>query len=952
MSAIRKSTRICEACGTSTEATSSGDFGCIVCLLDIGLGPDVVEPDGAFASVPDELGAYTIEHHVDGSVWELGRGAMGVTYRAIDKALDRPVALKIINTNLGSRSAEARERFTREARTAAALRHPNVATVYQFGVREETGQFFYAMELVEGETLEERVRRLGPLDVLTTIEIALQVTAALAAAEEHRLVHRDLKPGNLMLVRGHDNGALTVKVIDFGVAKAISEKTNAMALTQGGFVGTPAFASPEQFTNSPVDVRSDIYSLGVTLWFLLTGHMLFSGRTIEETYKTHLSKPLPIEQLKAAHVPRRFITLLKSMLAVEPAARPAGARELAAKLQAIRAQITDRPKIWRRLAVAAAVAALATIVTIRLFQSTSRNANPPSMSEKSVAVLPFENLSRDPDNAYFAEGIEEEILTRLAKIADLKVISRTSTQHYQSKPRNLGEIAKQLGVAHILEGSVQKAGDQVRVNTQLINAQTDSHLWAETYDRKSTDILGVESEIAKRIAESLQAKLTGREEQALAIKPTTNPEAYDAYLRGMAFEARYYSSTNYFRDLLEKVAGFYERAVELDPNFAIAWTRLSRADAWIYFSPGVNTTSAARGDAAKRALEQAQKLEPNSPETQLALGYYQYQVLRNYELAKSTFGRVRKMLPGNSDVLWALAAVARREGHWDESIAYFEQALTLDPCNVNFLMDSAETYIMLRQFSAALKLHDRALDIKPNDPDLMATKANVYHAQGNLPEAAELLSGINEQTPSEDIFLARIIQLKLERNYGEAVRLLQARQAQFHFDSQYNKGSLQVTLALMQRLAGDMAGAKVTAEQARDTLEQPYEDQSGNFEGRVTTRSPRQAAELSAQLSQAYAAMGEKDSALKLAQRAIMLLPCTKDKINGPSFEENLASIQAIFGENSRAISTLTQLLQTPYSGWLYSPTPITGALLRLDPVWDPLRGDPAFQKLCEEKQN
>src|SRR5438094_4917659 len=273
-----ETTRVCETCGSSVETTSSDDFGCMVCLLDAALDGDPEERSLAFTSAPDQWGAYTIEHRADGSVWELGRGAMGVTYRAMDRVLDRPVALKIINTNLASHSAEARERFMREARAAAALRHPNVATVYQFGVREETGQFFYAMELVEGETLEERVRRLGPLDVWATIDIALQVTAALAAAEERGLVHRDLKPGNLMLVGagndvvvGTDRPAVrptsqrdvpTVKVIDFGVAKAVAEKTNAMALTHGGFVGTPAFASPEQFTNAPVDVRSDIYSLG------------------------------------------------------------------------------------------------------------------------------------------------------------------------------------------------------------------------------------------------------------------------------------------------------------------------------------------------------------------------------------------------------------------------------------------------------------------------------------------------------------------------------------------------------------------------------------------------------------------------------------------------------------------------------------------------------------------
>ena len=261
-------------------------------------------------------------------------------------------------------------------------------------------------------------------------------------------------------------------------------------------------------------------------------------------------------------------------------------------------------------------------------------------------MLPFENLSRDADNGYFAEGIQEEILTRLTKIGDLKVISRTSTQRYQNKPRDLVEIAKQLGVATILEGSVQKAGDQVRVNVQLINAQTDSHLWADTYDRKLTDIFGVESEIAKRVAESLQAKLTGREEQALAVKPTNNSEAYDAYLRGLAFEAR--NRVSFSFDLLWKAAGFYERAVQLDPNFAIAWARLSRVDADLYFNR-VDAATAARGDPAKRALENAQKLEPNSPETLLALGYYQYWVLRDYRDAITTFERVTKMLPGNSE---------------------------------------------------------------------------------------------------------------------------------------------------------------------------------------------------------------------------------------------------------------------------------------------------------------
>jgi TolB-like protein/Flp pilus assembly protein TadD len=555
-----------------------------------------------------------------------------------------------------------------------------------------------------------------------------------------------------------------------------------------------------------------------------------------------------------------------------------------------------------------------------------------SMPQKSIAVLPLENLSGDPDNAYFADGIQEEILTRLAGIADLKVISRSSTQQYQSKPRNLREIAKQLGVATILEGSVQKVADQVRVNVQLVNAQTDSHLWADTYDRKLTDIFSVESEIAKGIAESLQAKLTSGEEQALAVKPTSNLEAYDAYLRGLAFEAR----SSYSLDLLQKAIGSYERAVELDPNFALGWARLSRANA-ILFLFGTDPT-ATRRDAAKSALENAQKLQPNSPETLLALGYYQYQVLRDYRLAKTTFKDVSKMLPSNSGVPYALALVTRREGHWDQSIAYFEQALALDPRNVELLLETAWTYTDLRQFAAALKLFDRALDIVPNDPDLVASKAGIYQAEGNLQEAAKCLPEINGQTPYGNAFVTKFTQLRLERNLGEAIRLLQARQAQFHFASELERGVNQVTLAMVQRLAGDTAGAKTNAEQARNRLEPLCKNQPDNYM-------------LAGTLSLANATLGEKDSALKEAERAITLLPSAKDRVFGPGFEENLALIQTIFGENNRAISTLTRLLKTPYSSWYYSRTPVTPALLRLDPLWDPLRPDPAFQKLCDEKK-
>jgi len=870
------------------------------------------------------FGIYKIDRHEDGSPYELGRGAMGVTYRATDTSLQRKVALKIIKTDIAERSGDTRERFMREARAAAALRHENVATVYQFGMRLETGQYFYAMELIEGETLDERVRRAGPLDARTTVGIAQQVASALAAAEKRGLIHRDLKPANLMLLSADDDEVVamsrhavpTVKIIDFGLAKAIHTQTDPKSLTHDRFVGTPAFASPEQFEHSALDVRSDIYSLGATLWFALTGKTPFSGRTIEDIRRAQKSNVLPIEQLKAAHVPSRLRSLLESMLAFEPAARP-GIHYLAAQL--------------------------------RVYQQQDKRTRAP---KKSIAVLPFENMSVDPENTFFADGVHAEILTHLAKIAGLKVISRTSVMTYERRgERNLREIAKELGVAHLVQGSVQRAGDQVRVNVQLIKAQTDSHLWAETYDRKLIDIFLVESDIAKRIAESLQAKLTRREEQALAasgiflspelvepsatisvFKPTNNLEAYDAYLRGLALEARKMLSF----DAPMKTVDFYERAVQLDPNFALAWARLSGAHAYVYFIP--LDATAARRDAARKALEDAQKLAPDSPETLFALGHYQYYVLRDYGIAKSTFALVSKMLPSSSEAPEALGYIARREGNWDESLAYLEQALVLDPFNVELLKGAAWTHTALRQFPAALKLYDRTLDITPNDPVRMAEKAGIYQAQGNLQEAAKLLSEVNAQTPSGIAILIKMTELRLERNLGEAMRLLQARLAQFRYASEIEKINNQLWLALTQRLNGDTAGANVTAAQARSMLESLCKNQPDN-------------ALFVAGLSLANAVLGEKELALKEAERAITLSPSIKDQVRGPAFEEILALVETMVGENSRAISTLTRQLQTPYSSLLYLPVPITPALLRLDPIWDPLRSDPAFQKLCEEKQ-
>jgi TolB-like protein/predicted Zn-dependent protease len=582
----------------------------------------------------------------------------------------------------------------------------------------------------------------------------------------------------------------------------------------------------------------------------------------------------------------------------------------------------SKSRAWIYVALIGAAFSVALFFLGRYTAPIQRGAT--GAAEKSIAILPFENLSEETGNAYFAEGVQDEILTRLAKIADLKVISRTSTQRFKSSPDNLREIAKQLGVANILEGSVQKAADQVRVNVQLVNALTDAHLWAETYDRRLTDIFGVESEIARAIAESLQAKLTGGEQRALAVKPTNNAEAYDAYLRGLAFEARTANA-----DDLQKAVRFYERAVQLDPAFALAWARLSRANAQTYFNGLDNTL--ARREETERALNTAQNLQPNSPETLLALAYYQYWVLRDYELAKATFGRVRDLLPGSSDVPAALALIARRQGNWDESIANWEQALVLDPRNVEWLKIAAETYGMLRQFPAALKIYDRVLDIVPNDPDTLAVEAKIYQAEGNLEQAGKLLEGVNAQTPSINAFVTKKEQLILERHFDEAIRLIHNRLTEYRGLPDIERPFDLFFLLLAQQYAGDVVGARDTAQQVLSPLETLCKKDPDN-------------ANFAQVLSATQAVLGQRDAAINGAERAITLLPSAKDAVAGPKAEEVLASIEVLVGDKNRAIPRLQRLLQIPYAD------PLTPALLRLQPRWDPLRGDPRFQKLCEEK--
>jgi TolB-like protein/Tfp pilus assembly protein PilF len=553
--------------------------------------------------------------------------------------------------------------------------------------------------------------------------------------------------------------------------------------------------------------------------------------------------------------------------------------------------------------------------------------------EKSVAVLPFENRSDDKANAHFAEGIQDEILTRLSKIADLKVTSRTSTQHYKSAPENLSEIARQLGVAHILEGSVQKSGDAVRVNVQLIKAATDSHLWADTFDQKLTDIFSAESDIAKAVADQLRAKLTGEEEQVIAAKPTDNPEAYDAYLRGLAYNLKTQTTpANYLgaqRSLKE--------AMRLDPKFALAWALLSIVDAESYITQNLQPTLALR-EEARQAAETALTLQPGLGEAKLAKGCYYYACLKDYDTAVRYFEQARHLLPNSSRIPEWLAYVARRQGQWERSNAYFKEAERLDPSNAYLLTEQAYSYMSLRRFSEAARKLNQVLDISPDDIDTVALQAGVAQAQGDLPRAARLLAPLHPNADATTALEAQVYQAILERRPAGIIPRLKDILAKPDPTLGFYNGQLRFWLGWAQEVAGEDAAAQESWRQARSELESFLKEQPENYI-------------LIGDLALTMMGLGDKASALALSERAMAANPIEKDAIRGPVPIEVLARVAAHVREPDRAIAALEKLLSIPYNGPFANNVPLTPALLRLDPMFDPLRNDPCFQKLCEEKQ-
>jgi serine/threonine protein kinase/tetratricopeptide (TPR) repeat protein len=775
---------VCWACGEPLDA--KGD--CVACFLRTALDESVVETKQLPSLV---FGDFEVEQRSDGFYWELGHGAMGTTYLAVDKVLRRRVALKVIEVPAvpTSRDAQAvRERFLREARAAAALRHPNVAAVYHFGASRDGTHCYYAMELVEGETLEALVRRDGPLNSKVALEIAIQITQALMAATAHGLIHRDLKPGNIMLTRsGTDAAELQAKIIDFGLAKAVADAGGEMDITHGGFVGTPNFASPEQFESGPVDVRSDIYSLGATLWFALTGKTPFAGRSIEEIRRAQKLAALPTEQLKAAHVPPFLRSLLKSMLALEPAGRP-GVHDLAARLRGCSGQTSNVRRV--RFAIASAVVLILGASAFFIFHSLRTppvavgSVSNPAVLEKSVAVLPFDNQNRDPDIDYLSDGITESIIHSLSQLSQLKVMARSTVFQYKDKEVDPRKVGHDLGVGFVVMGRLLQQGDNLTIRTELVNVSDGTEQWGEQYNRKVADVFAVQEEIAKEISENLRLKLSGAERQQLAKRPTENLKAFQYYMQGRS------SAQRRTREDLLTAISYYDRAIEEDRNYALAYAGLADAyanlGAYGYIAPIDGTRK------TQKAAREAVALDENLAEAHAALALANIAFApSNFQLGDRELRRAIELSPSLALAHSYLGFSLVRQGRLDESLEEMLKARELDPLSPIIARQAAMPYHLKRDYPRALELLRQANELGPSftttweigvyiqnklfnetlaeldkakrerkgDPILIYDTGMIYAAQGKRAEALQIikdLEGISGAGLSQAHLIAKI----------------------------------------------------------------------------------------------------------------------------------------------------------------------------------------------------
>ncbi|MBS0284585.1 MAG: protein kinase, partial [Proteobacteria bacterium] len=890
-------------------------------------------------------------------VSELGRGGMGVVYKALDTELDRHVAIKVLAEGL-AHDARIVERFQREARAVAALDDPNVVHIYATGT--QGGRPYFAMEFVDGVALDVLLQREERLAPEQAARLIVQAAHGVASAHAKGLIHRDIKPANILVSRRG-----IAKVSDFGIAQSVQAR-DARLTDTGAFLGTPGYLAPERYAGAAADARADIFALGVVLFECLAGHRPFGGDSPLAVMRDVADKPLPDIHALNPGVDAELARILGRMTAKEPAQRYPDCEALIADLDrhfSIGADVALRVAVWQapELPLTRKLGGVSTLNWTQPFHNAPRNRRaafwalaglaaalaiggwlwrvthaprattpaviaPSQITEKSIAVLPFENLSADTGNIYFAAGIQDLIVTKLAGIAELKVISRASTEKYGARPDDVKAIGQQLGVASVLEGSVQRLGDEVLINVQLIDTRSDAHVWAQDYPRRLDNLFGVEGEVAQKVADALKARLSPAETASLTAVPTENQAALDAFLHAEYQAGR--GKTDNDTASLKAALPLYRQAVTQDPRFALAFARVSYVEselAWLNGGGGLDVkqlTVQARADA-----EQAMQIAPNLAEAHLAIGYSDYYGRGDYAAARQAFDRALALRPNDADALAARGYVERREGRFDAAIASLQGALTHDPRNSALANDLGETCMMASRYGEAATWLQRSLAL---DPANLSARIDISNTL--LLQSGDVQAALDAAQGDEPVLrLWRTDLLVYQRKHAQAIALLNG--VPDNADNfSFVRGSKALQLANLYRLAGDAVRAQPLYGQALAAAKGELQSQQGGDLASVWSNVA--AAELG---------LGNVSQGLDAVARSQAIVTATDDKVAGAGVMQNNAAHYAQAQRADLAVPLLQTALASSGIGFYYSP-----AMLAVDPAWDPIRKDPRFQALLK----
>jgi TolB-like protein/tRNA A-37 threonylcarbamoyl transferase component Bud32 len=931
---LQKEPGSCPECGSASRV---GRSLCLSCMLSAGVGANGHNGDSS-AEAPakaETLDDLLGELDVCDADWrignyqvleEIGRGGMGVIYRARQRHSRRIVALKRI-LSYHADSQETLARFRREAQAAASLDHPNILPIFEVSECDD-GLPFFSMKFAGGGSLLDAAPALRG-EPRRSVALMAKVARAVQYAHGQGILHRDLKPGNVLL-----DGRGEPLVSDFGLAKWLDTSSHlTRTLT---IFGTPGYIAPEQVNGSAgkLGPASDIYSLGAILFDLLTGHPPFLGEHALKVIQQASEKPAPKLRTLMPGLDRDLETICAKCLEREPGARYRSAGDLAEDLERwlegrhiVARPVSPAARAWRwtrRNPVIAGMAALLLILgsTVGVMVWNGEMMAPAAAS--GVAVLPFESLSSDKENSFFADGVYDGVSTKLAKVANLKVISHNSVAKYRGA-RNTQEIGRALNVAYVLEGSVRREAGRIHLNAQLIDTRTDAHVWAQEYDRDLIDVFTLQSEIAQKIADQLGAEVSSTEKAAIQEPPTTDLIAYDSYLRAKDLINGIQFSTRAKEDLMQAVQ-LLDQAVARDPLFFLAYGELAGAHDRLYFL-GFDHTDA-RLELSETALQTIRRMQPQSGETHLALAQHLYWAYSDYDRARAELVIARRTLPNESRIPLLSGYINRRQGQWEKSLEEMKQALELDPRNFSILQQLSVTYEALRHYKEMAENLDRALVIAPKDIPSRIRRASVdleSHADSR-PLHTTIEAILAEDPQAAPIFFDRWLLLALrERDFAAAQRAL----ADMPTDGCYDENipfPNSWCLGLAARLRGDQSAAHTEFTNARKDLERSVGSQPNYAQGLCA-------------LGVVDAALGNKEDAIREGERAVALMPVSKSAVDGPALMRYLAIIYAWTGEKDRAIERLSEVVKLPVAGMSYGQ-------LRLNPLWDPLRGDPRFEAI------